>query len=83
MENFTIKMEACTTETGNKIKWKGMANFITNQESLHMKANGEMTNLWAKESFIMKFLNFLTTILTITTLTMLTNFGPNTKVNFF
>jgi hypothetical protein len=40
MANFIIKMVACMMEIGNKIKWKGLGNFIISPGNLPMRVSG-------------------------------------------
>lgn len=55
---FTIKMEECMMVNGSLTKWKGLEDFIINQISQHMKANGKKTNSQEKESYTIKNLKF-------------------------
>ena len=56
MVNSIIKMVVCMMESGGKIKWKVLENYIINLVSLHTREIGEMINLWAKVYFLMKSL---------------------------
>lgn len=82
MASFTIKMEACMMESGDRIRWREMVNCIISLANWPMMATGRMISLWAKVYYTIKYHKYSTKHSITMISTKWTSTGPNIKVYF-